>query len=285
MQSTARMCKTAAPSIKLSPSLKSLVNHPSSLPSPIPAPKASTTYSLFDTIRSNAPSDLSRNAWLTLGTAALLTINSPDTICQLWDYAGRTAEDARVMREIGLKCISFNGIPRTINSLGALRAHLPDDIRQALSRQSYRQPDASNIADITARSRQLWDAVYTPHNEKLLTKLSDSHPDLPVHILNSHYGALLTDPPSMPSPHIGRVLTSIIAITCLRAQRGVGPQLTSHVYGLRKAGLEAGVPESVECGDWLCSDAGATWVIESTDKVSEAITGGKATFAGPPRGE
>ncbi|WWC64301.1 uncharacterized protein I303_106911 [Kwoniella dejecticola CBS 10117] len=282
MKTSSRLYHQAAAQIKLSPSLKSLVNSPSSLPSPIPAPSIATTSKLFDSIRARAPSELSRNAWLTVGTAALLTVNSPEAICQLWDYAGRNKEDAGVMREVGLKCISFNGIPRTINGLGALRSHLPEVVKQALPTKSYRQPDETNISRITSQSRALWDAIYTPHHEKLLDKLAASHPDLPVHILNSHYGALLSDPPNLPSPRIGRVLTSVIAITCLRAQRGVGPQLTSHVFGLKKAGIEEGAPQEIEGGEWLCSDEGATWVIESTDRVSEVVTGGQVTFGGPP---
>ncbi|OXG72865.1 hypothetical protein C348_06227 [Cryptococcus neoformans Gb118] len=282
MYPSSQAYKVAAASIKLSPSLKSVLNLSSALPSGIPAPSPAITSKLFDTIRSKAPSSLSRYAWLTLGTAALLTVNSPEAVCQLWDYAGRSKEDAGIMREVGLKCISFNGIPRTINGLGALRAHLPDNVKQTLTTQAYRQPDPSNVTEITSRSRSLWDAIYTPHHEKLLAKLAASHPDLPVHILNSHYGALLADPPSLPSPRIGRILTSIVAITCLRAQRGVGPQVTSHVFGLKKAGLEEGVPNELEGGEWLCSDEGATWVLESTDEVSEAVTGGKVTFAGPP---
>nr|KIR84662.1 hypothetical protein I308_04836 [Cryptococcus tetragattii IND107] len=290
MYPSSQVYKMAAASVKLSPTLKSVVNLSSALPSGIPAPSPAITSKLFDTIRSKAPPNLSRHAWLTLGTAALFTVNSPDAICQLWDYAGRNKEDAVVMREVGLKCISFNGIPRTINGLGALRAHMPDDVKQALTTQAYRsltrasfsQPDTSNITEITSRSRSLWDAIYTPHHEKLLAKLAASHPDLPVHILNSHYGALLADPPNLPSPRIGRVLTSIVAITCLRAQRGVGPQVTSHVFGLKKAGLEEGAPHELEGGEWLCSDEGAIWVLESTDNISESVTGGKVTFAGPP---
>lgn len=100
----------AAASVKLSPTLKSIVNLSSALPSGIPAPSPAITSKLFDTIRSKAPPNLSRHAWLTLGTAALFTVNSPDAICQLWNYAGRNKEDAVVMREVGLKCISFNGV-------------------------------------------------------------------------------------------------------------------------------------------------------------------------------
>jgi len=57
------------------------------------------------------------------------------------------------MRETGLKCISFNGIPRvspvrkrlsqyahaqTINGLGALRAHLPSEVTDRLDTTAHR---------------------------------------------------------------------------------------------------------------------------------------------------
>ena len=48
------------------------------------------------------------------------------------------APAAELVREVGLKCISFNGIPRTINCLNAFRAALPADV-QALVRDAYRQ--------------------------------------------------------------------------------------------------------------------------------------------------
>lgn len=110
MYPSSQAYKMAAASVKLSPTLKSIVNLSSALPSGIPAPSPAITSKLFDTIRSKAPPNLSRHAWLTLGTAALFTVNSPDAICQLWNYAGRNKEDAVVMREVGLKCISFNGV-------------------------------------------------------------------------------------------------------------------------------------------------------------------------------
>ena len=73
-------------------------------------------------------------------------------------------------------------------------------------------------------------------------------------------------------------------MTCLRAQQGVGPQLTSHVFGLLKANLEGGGGEGeakLEGQDWLCSDQGALWVIESTDAIAKAIAGEQTSFAGP----
>ncbi len=73
-------------------------------------------------------------------------------------------------------------------------------------------------------------------------------------------------------------------MACLRAQRGVGPQLTSHVFGLKKSLLEGGGAESeaeLQGQDWLTSDEGVEWVLNSVDEVSAVVGKGKTTFAGP----
>jgi hypothetical protein len=120
-----------------------------------------------------------------------------------------------------------------------------------------------------------------------VAKLSDSHPDLPVHILNHEYGALFADPESLghvSGAKVGRVLTSIVAVACLRAQTGVGPQVTSHVFGLRKAyedgSFKANGEFEVEGGEWLASDEGNIWLLEAVDRIIEALGQGKgSTFA------
>jgi hypothetical protein len=148
-------------------------------------------------------------------------------------------------------------------------------------------PSRDNIDSIGTRGRHLWDAIYEPHSVKLLHKLSDAHPDLPVHILNSHYGPLLSDPSTTAPPghaKVGRVLTSVVAMACLRAQQGVTPQLTSHVFGLKKSLLEGGGAEGeaeLRGQEWLTSDEGVTWVIESTDEISRVVGQGRTTFAAP----
>lgn len=105
-----------------------------------------------------------------------------------------------------------------------------------------------------------------------------------MHILESEYGALLSDPtPNMPHTPVGRVLTSIMAIACLRAQTGVGPQVTSHVFGLRKAFEDgsAASEEPVEGGEWLASNEGSTWLLETVDGIVEAIGEGQGTTFAP----
>ncbi|KAM0751483.1 hypothetical protein T439DRAFT_324665 [Meredithblackwellia eburnea MCA 4105] len=277
---------------KLTNSLKTLLKAPHARGGPLPAPTPARTKHLFDLISSSAKSNgLAHDTWLTLSTAALVTLNSPATLCELYSYSTKdlpesdAVERAAIMREVGLKCISFSGIPRTINSLGALRTHLPESVASQLNTKQTRLPTPETTDSITGpRAHGLWNSIYAPHHEKLLQKLALSHPDLPVHILASHYGALLSDPP-LPSPFpsghykIGRVLTSVVAISCLRAQQGVTPQVTSHVYGLKKALEEGSEGKGVQGEKWLTTDEGCEWVLNSVDEIVAEVTGGKGSFA------
>lgn len=139
---------------------------------------------------------------------------------------------------------------------------------------------------MTKRGRDLWDSVYAGFETKLIDKLATSHPDLPVHILNSHYAPILSDPAERGGlAKTGRILTSLIAISCLRAQTGVGPQVLSHVFGLRK-GIQDGSwkndgKEETEGAEWLASDEGSEWILKKVDEISEALGGGNFARPGP----
>lgn len=76
------------------------------------------------------------------------------------------------------------------------------------------------------------------------------------------------------------MLTSLIAIACLRAQTGVGPQVLSHVFGLRKA-FDDGTAENVEGGKWLASDEGGRWILETVDRIVDVIGEGRGTTFAP----
>jgi hypothetical protein len=226
-----------------------------------------------------------------------MTMNSPESLAALFTLATTSAptstttptdlEIAELMREVGLKCISFNGIPRTINSLNAFKTALPDTIADNLSKTPTRTPTPENISSIKDRGHALWDSIYRPFEKKLYNRLADSHPDLPVIILNSHYGALLSDPAGRErsaNAAAGRVLTSIVAIACLRAQSGVAPQVLSHVFGLRKAledGSWASDVESESGARWLASDEGNEWILNSVDKIVKAIGQGQGSNFAP----
>ncbi|KAI0508859.1 hypothetical protein F5B22DRAFT_618998 [Xylaria bambusicola] len=231
--------------------------------------------------------------WVTLSTAVSATMNCPEAMTQIYHLANasphqprRTAvQIAELIREVGLKCISFNGIPRTINTLGEFHASLPSEVTSALSTTPTREFTPSNLERRKLDGLVLWDSVYYGFERKLQAKLAKSHPDLPVHILDAHYAHLLSNPPmEWPLP-VGRVLTSLVAIACLRAQTGVGPQVLSHVFGLRKAyELEDAYAEDerhIDGGKWLATDDGNLWLLESVDKLIHAIGGGEGTTFAP----
>ncbi|EAW12116.1 uncharacterized protein ACLA_060730 [Aspergillus clavatus NRRL 1] len=277
---------------KISSRLKALINAPSARPNTVPAPR--NIRSVYQKIQQHAlANNVSSPSWLALSTAATMTMNSPESLAILFQLvsAAQTEEEsvatAELMREVGLKCISFNGIPRTINCLNAFKTSLPESVRTGLSQTPTRTPTPENINEIASRGRALWDSIYRPFHSKLYDKLAGSHPDLPVHILSSHYGALLSDPPGRTTgANAGRMATSIAAIACLRAQSGVGPQVMSHVFGLRKA-LEDGTwihdVESEQGARWLASDEGTTWILTSIDDIVESITQGEGSNFAPSR--
>jgi hypothetical protein len=77
-----------ASSLKLSPHLKALINAPHSLPSPIASPGRAALNQLFDKISSKGEKyGIGHETWLTLSTAALVTVNSPESVGGLWEYA------------------------------------------------------------------------------------------------------------------------------------------------------------------------------------------------------
>ncbi|KAK1237449.1 hypothetical protein MKX08_003074 [Trichoderma sp. CBMAI-0020] len=283
---------------KLSPGLKALINAPFARPGPCRVAKGAAAAAMGDVFRGIAREargkGVGARAWLAISAAATFTLNSPDALSILHGIAAAerggsaTAEvrAAEFIREVGLKCISFNGIPRTINCLNAFHASLPERVAAALGREPARALTADNIEAVKARGRGLWDSIYAPFEDKLVGKLGVSHPDLPVVILNCHYGPLLSDPAGASTKRgLGRVMTSLVAVASLRAQTGVGPQVLSHVFGLRKAvddgtfrdDLEvegtAGEGESEEGVRWLAGDEGGEWVLRAVDRIVDGLGG------------
>ncbi|GAB7340391.1 hypothetical protein MBLNU457_6831t2 [Dothideomycetes sp. NU457] len=259
---------------KLSPSLKSLINAPFARPGAVSAPK--NIKSVYESIAKEAEAkNVGVPAWLSIATGTTMTMNSPESLQSLYTVASShqsPVTTAEFMREIGLKCIGFNGVPRTINMLGAFRASLPADVVSSLSTTPTREPNPDNITAMSKRGRDLWDSIYRPFHDKLYAKLGDSHPDLPVHILHSEYGALFADPPNREPKEF---------------QTGVGPQVLSHVFGLRKA-YEDGTAEGedvVKGGKWLAGDEGSTWLLETVDRIVQAIGQGEGTTFAPTKRE
>jgi hypothetical protein len=128
---------------KLSPSLKALISAPHARPGTVPAP--GNIRGIYEQIAREArDNNAGLPTWLTMSTAATMTMNSPESLTELYKLAtdGEDLEQkvhaAELMREVGLKCISFNGIPRTINCLGAFKAGLPEDVLGGLETKPSR---------------------------------------------------------------------------------------------------------------------------------------------------
>ncbi|KAI7541765.1 hypothetical protein KC331_g8374 [Hortaea werneckii] len=283
---------------KLSEPLKAFINAAHARPNTTPAPRH--IGSVYEKVAQDASAkSVGMPAWLTASTAATMTMNSPRSMLELYGLATSPTQAqgqnngvwaAELMREVGLKCIGLNGVPRTINTLGEFYNGLPPDIQTELKkRQPRRHLSQSHIDTTLHRGNALWESIYRPFSDKLTQKLAQSHPDLPVFIIEGEYGALFSDP-AYPGgnndpnrPNVGRVLMSILAVAVLRAQTGVGPQVVSHLFGLRKA-YEDGTAEAepeVQGGKWLASNEGSYWLLEQVDRIVEAIGDGKGSSFAP----
>ena len=84
------------------------------------------------------------------------------------------------------------------------------------------------------------------------------------------YGTVLAPLPGGASEqgNLSRALGSVVGAACLRAEGGVGPQLTSHVFVLLKARHAPGL--SVE-DYWLASDEGTEWVVRTVDALLDVV--------------
>jgi len=69
--------------------------------------------------------------------------------------------------------------------------------------------------------------------------------------------------------NLSRALGSVVGIATLRAEGRVGPQLTSHVFGLLKARF---VENQSEEDRWLSSDEGTEWVIRTVDDILNMVS-------------
>lgn len=100
---------------KLGPGLKALINAAHARPGPVPAPRnIESVYKKIE--REAAAHKLGRPSWLALSTATTMTMNSPESMVALFQSASESKSEAdsvaiaELMREVGLKCIGFNGV-------------------------------------------------------------------------------------------------------------------------------------------------------------------------------
>lgn len=249
-----------------------------------PSPPIERLTSVFARTLNEARQLNAETGWLVLSTCTLLTTNRPSAVGHLYRFATRAdpgsvetrrnLEDAitraAVMREAALKSIIFVGVPRTISSLASLREAIEDDVYAALRKHVIRDAKPLNIEATIERGMALWKSIYEPHAVKLYNKLGDFHPDSIAFIIQA-YGTILSPLPrgQLEQGNLTRALGSVVAVATLRAEGRVGPQLTSHVFGLLKARYEKDLNDEDK---FLSSDEGTEWVIRKVDEIVDAVT-------------
>lgn len=110
---------------KLSPTLKSLISAPFARAGTTPAPPHIA--SIYSSLAKHAESrKVAHPIWLAMATAVTMTMNSPESLSVLHSTASaekplKTAIlNAELMREVGLKCIGFNGVSHSVECLNSV---------------------------------------------------------------------------------------------------------------------------------------------------------------------
>ncbi|KAG6837937.1 hypothetical protein H0H93_008331 [Arthromyces matolae] len=284
----------------LSPALKHLLSLRN--PKVLPSPRAAILNSLFTRTLQDAKLRNAETGWLVLTTCTLLSANRPASVAELYRFVTRhdpndstsrvnltqAVNRAALMRESALKSAIFVGVPRglerilqVILSLAEFHGALDDDVKDALRKNSRRLATPENIESTIQRGKALWNSIYTPHADKLHDKLGTYHPDFISFIIQS-YGTVLSPlPGGTKSFHdesrfydpdqgnLSRALGSVVGIATLRAEGRVGPQLSSHTFGLLKARYVEGLSEE---DAWLSSDEGTEWVLRTIDDILDVIS-------------
>lgn len=254
-------------------------------PEPWPSPSLERLHGAFTRALNEAKQRNAENAWLVLSTCTLLTVNRPSAVGHLYRFITRSdpssvetrrnfkdaVDRAAMMREAALKSVIFVGVPRTILSLTGLKEALENDVYAALRKHPIRQAHPQTIEATLARGMALWNSIYEPHARKLYDRLGALHPDFITFIIQA-YGTVLSPLPRVTAPEQGnltRALSSVVGIATLRSEGRVGPQFTSHVFGLLKARHETDLNEE---DTYLSSDDGVEWVILKVDEIIDAVT-------------
>lgn len=104
-----------------------------------------------------------------------------------------------------------------------------------------------------------------------------------MYIVGYEYGPLFVPPPlyhgqdagSFAPWEVNRIRVSLTSIAALHAQGGVGPQVTSHIFGLLRARPSfAHLPADERRGlEFLASEDGAEWVLRTINEVCRIVDG------------
>lgn len=144
----------------------------------------------------------------------------------LLQRAREQAIPRRELEELLLQTCLFAGYPRTLN---AFDAHA-----RVFSGEPAPPPPPDDAAD-PDRGRRLFERIYGQSADRVLERLGERHPELPIWILRDAYGRVLSRPGLDP---IARELAAVAALAVTRLPE----QLRSHARGALRLGAS---PEAV----------------------------------------
>ena len=152
-----------------------------------------------------------------------------------------------------------------------------EELAAAMPNEPRRDLNGAQWEHSTVAGDDVFDNIYQKVATRVRDVMNHSHPDLGRYVLKFQYGPLFAPPPmytggSEPAWEVNRLRMSLVAISVLHAQGGVGPQVTSHVYGLLRAR-----PFALERGgrglDFLTTNEGAVWVLETINELCRVVDG------------
>jgi hypothetical protein len=171
----------------------------------------------------------------------------------------------------------MNGqIPTVIDILDDFRSSLPSDVSRALCTEPTRDVEMRNKEAMFVRGRELWTNTHRPYGEIIEMKHKEAHPDLPAFIIDHEYGFLLAESSGAVAGRASGIRTSLSAIACLQAHGAKASQLFGHIHGLRKAWEDGSWsmvidPDKEDAFEWLVSDAGCAWLLDSVDELVREV--------------
>ena len=100
----------SAASVKLSPAIKQLIALPKARGASLPSPGTAALNDLFARIKGRGErGGVKKDTWLTVLTAGVMTVNSPESLCGVYDFASSQAgldervQNAAVSRRLGFR--------------------------------------------------------------------------------------------------------------------------------------------------------------------------------------
>ena len=142
---------------KLSNTVKQLISLRGAALAPSSSSEEVRLASLLDQLHGSSSISSSKSTLLTLATGTFFSLNSPSALQTVWRWSDGSVKDAAILREAGLKSVSFIGLAKVINNLAVLnQAFVESGVQRDLPEKSRRSVFvAEPLTSITSKSLKL----------------------------------------------------------------------------------------------------------------------------------